>query len=661
MLPRSNSFAKFLYYKMTVKVDLCINKGSSRYFRNSRSFCQSMGRTSSSTQSQDSKTAQKSVESKAVEIIKEAVSKGDSKMNTFQTINQIIASNNNNPLDEPIEKVSSKGVDESIRSKLEKLVTNAPTSVSQEKADEDKKENIEESLINKLEKLAAVNTQSLSNLKETKPERREQHRKSKLSKAEQIGQGKTDKDKEFKEKTKKAVKKRIRVDLSATSMERNFITPARAMTDFLLKPDDLKSLKATKRRSPYENEPPITVYWRKDVEAKAIDVWGSKENLLKELLKKELERKFYQQNIFTNKRRLRDYRRERNTQNEICLSREAGLFGSSGKVVLTAVAINGSNFLFKLFAWLYTGSHSMFSESIHSLADTINQLILAFGIHKSVQRADSDHPYGYSNMKYVASLISGVGIFCVGAGLSVYHGITGLIHPASSEPFFWAFCILGGSLVSEGATLLVAINSIRKGARIKGMSFREYVFRGQDPSVNVVLLEDMAAVLGVVVAASCMALTAAYDSHVPDAVGSIIIGGLLGVVASFIIYTNVAALVGRSIPQELLERINAELESDVMIRAIHDVKGIDMGNCLVRYKAELDFDGRELARSYLDHQDLNSLLQEVQQFKSIDELEPFILKHSENIVDMMGGEIDRIEMKLRSKFPEIRHCDLEIL
>ncbi|XP_073997153.1 solute carrier family 30 member 9 isoform X6 [Rhodnius prolixus] len=637
MLPRSNSFAKFLYYKMTVKVDLCINKGSSRYFRNSRSFCQSMGRTSSSTQSQDSKTAQKSVESKAVEIIKEAVSK-----------------------DEPIEKVSSKGVDESIRSKLEKLVTNAPTSVSQEKADEDKKENIEESLINKLEKLAAVNTQSLSNLKETKPERREQHRKSKLSKAEQIGQGKTDKDKEFKEKTKK-VKKRIRVDLSATSMERNFITPARAMTDFLLKPDDLKSLKATKRRSPYENEPPITVYWRKDVEAKAIDVWGSKENLLKELLKKELERKFYQQNIFTNKRRLRDYRRERNTQNEICLSREAGLFGSSGKVVLTAVAINGSNFLFKLFAWLYTGSHSMFSESIHSLADTINQLILAFGIHKSVQRADSDHPYGYSNMKYVASLISGVGIFCVGAGLSVYHGITGLIHPASSEPFFWAFCILGGSLVSEGATLLVAINSIRKGARIKGMSFREYVFRGQDPSVNVVLLEDMAAVLGVVVAASCMALTAAYDSHVPDAVGSIIIGGLLGVVASFIIYTNVAALVGRSIPQELLERINAELESDVMIRAIHDVKGIDMGNCLVRYKAELDFDGRELARSYLDHQDLNSLLQEVQQFKSIDELEPFILKHSENIVDMMGGEIDRIEMKLRSKFPEIRHCDLEIL
>lgn len=63
-------------------------------------------------------------------------------------------------------------------------------------------------------------------------------------------------------------KKRIRVDLTAASVERNFITPVRAMADFLLKPSDLESLRATKRRSPYENEPPITVYWRKDVEAK---------------------------------------------------------------------------------------------------------------------------------------------------------------------------------------------------------------------------------------------------------------------------------------------------------------------------------------------------------------------------------------------------------
>lgn len=75
----------------------------------------------------------------------------------------------------------------------------------------------------------------------------------------------------------------------------------------------------------------------------------------------------------------------------------------------------------------------------------------------------------------------------------------------------------------------------------------------------------------------------------------------------------------------------------------------------------MDFDGRELARLYLEKQDLNIMLDDVRSFTTIDELESYMLKHGENIVDLMGGEIDRIEMKLRKKFPEIRHCDLEIL
>lgn len=135
--------------------------------------------------------------------------------------------------------------------------------------------------------------------------------------------------------------------------------------------------------------------------------------------------------------------------------------------------------------------------------------------------------------------------------------------------------------------------------------------------MNVVLLEDAAAVIGVTVAATCMGLSSYLNSPIPDACGSLLIGGILGTVASFIIYTNVAALVGRSIPEENLDKINAELEADVMIRAIHDVKGIDMGNYLVRYKAEMDFDGRELTRAYLDKQDLNSLLEVYDFYSSI--------------------------------------------
>ena len=456
-------------------------------------------------------------------------------------------------------------------------------------------------------------------------------------------------------------KKKSKVEKSTSSLERNFITPVRAMSDFLLKPSDLENLPKTKRRSPYEFEPPITVYWRKDVEAKALEVWGSREALMKELLMKELEQKAYQQNIFTVKRRLRDYRREMGSKTTEFVHEREGLFGRSGKVVLTAIVINASNFLCKLCACVFTGSHSMFAECVHSAADTCNQLILAFGIHKSVQNPNPDHPYGYTNMKYVSSLISGVGIFCVGAGLSIYHGIHGLFNPSPVEPFYWAYYVLGGSLVSEGATLLVAIQSIKKGAEEKRKSFKEYVLGGQDPSVNVVLLEDFASVVGITTATICMSLTSYTGNPMFDAAGSILGGFLLGGVATFIINTNTAALIGRSISQDDLDKINAELESDIMVRAIYDVKGIDMGNNLVRYKAEIDFDGRELTRSYLDKNDLTAMLKEVQGMKNIDELETFFLKHGEGIVDMVGGEIDRMELKLKKKYPEIRHCDLEIL
>lgn len=79
--------------------------------------------------------------------------------------------------------------------------------------------------------------------------------------------------------------KKVRVDFNRSSLERNFITPARAMSDFLLKASDLEDLRKTRRRSPYVTEPPITVYWRRDVESKAIQVWGSRENLLRECLR----------------------------------------------------------------------------------------------------------------------------------------------------------------------------------------------------------------------------------------------------------------------------------------------------------------------------------------------------------------------------------------
>lgn len=263
-------------------------------------------------------------------------------------------------------------------------------------------------------------------------------------------------------------------------------------------------------------------------------------------------------------------------------------------------------------------------------------------------------------MKYISSLISGVAIFCVGTGFSFYHGIQGLMeaggvhdqtiydilnstntsyvngtdslinvslslltsnitnlskiceleHGLTStheQDYLTAYLVLGGSFIFEGVTLLMAITSIRNSAKQTSQSFLSYVNSGADPCVNVVLFEDSAAVAGAFVAAICIGLTSYLNSPVPDAIGSLLVGVMLAMVATLVIYTSVPALVGRSIKLDQLDKINQELESDAMIKAIHDVKGIDMGNSMIRYKAEIDFNGRELTRKYLEEKDIRKL------------------------------------------------------
>uniref|UniRef100_A0A8C7DQG0 Proton-coupled zinc antiporter SLC30A9, mitochondrial n=1 Tax=Oncorhynchus kisutch TaxID=8019 RepID=A0A8C7DQG0_ONCKI len=442
-------------------------------------------------------------------------------------------------------------------------------------------------------------------------------------------------------KVRAVLKKR---DYGSKYTQNNFITAVRAMNEFCLKPSDLVQLRKIRRRSPHDDTEAFTVFLRSDVEVKSPHPF---------LL--------CHSDIFRNQQLLKEYKDFWGNTKPRSGSKRATFSQGPGKVVMVAICINGLNFFFKLLAWVYTGSASMFSEAIHSLADTCNQALLAIGISQSVRNPDAVHPYGFSNMRYIASLISGVGIFMMGAGLSWYHGIMGLLHPQPIESLLWAYCILAGSLVSEGATLLVAINEIKKSAGQQGVSFYEYVMQSRDPSTNVVLLEDSAAVLGVIMASSCMGLTSLTGNPLYDSLGSLGVGTLLGAVSAFLIYTNTEALLGRSIQAEHVQKLTEFLENDPAVRAIHDVKATDLGLSKVRFKAEVDFDGRVVTRSYLEKQDIEQILNDIQQVKTTDELENFMLKHGENIIDTLGAEVDRLEKELKQRNPEVRHVDLEIL
>ncbi|EHB06637.1 Zinc transporter 9 [Heterocephalus glaber] len=214
------------------------------------------------------------------------------------------------------------------------------------------------------------------------------------------------------------------------------------------------------------------------------------------------------------------------------------------------------------------------------------------------------------------------------------------------ESLLWAYCILAGSLVSEGTTLLVAINELRRSAWVKGMSFYKCVKESHDPGTNVILLEDTAAVLGVTIVATYMGLTSIAGNPLYDSLGSLSVGNLLGVVSAFVIYTYIEAFLGRSIQPEQVQWLTELLESDPSVRAIHDVKATGLGFGKVRFKAEVDFDGPVVTRSYLEKQDFDQMLQEIQGVKTPEELEIFMLKCGENIIDTLGAEVDRLEKEI---------------
>lgn len=124
---------------------------------------------------------------------------------------------------------------------------------------------------------------------------------------------------------------------------------------------------------------------------------------------------------------------------------EARTSGTQGadRVVGIAFALNACDMICKFGAAYLTGSKSLFAEAIHSTMDTVNQLILFLGIRYSSRNPDLNFPYGYGNMRYVTSLISGCGILSFGCGLSMYHGISGLLHPSELEPMnYVCYCYL---------------------------------------------------------------------------------------------------------------------------------------------------------------------------------------------------------------------------
>ena len=172
-----------------------------------------------------------------------------------------------------------------------------------------------------------------------------------------------------------------------------------------------------------------------------------------------------------------------------------------------------------------------------------------------------------------------------------------------------------------------------------------------------VLLEDAAAVIGVVIASACVGLAAWTGNPIFDAIGSILIGVLLGCVAVFLVMKNRSALLGRTIASDEENRVLDVLCDDPVVEGVHDVKSTVMSAESFRFKAEVDFDGSEVARRWLSERDMADIFEDAS--SSPERLEAFLVEYGEHIVEALGDEIDRIEREIRDRVPGARHLDLE--
>jgi len=323
---------------------------------------------------------------------------------------------------------------------------------------------------------------------------------------------------------------------------------------------------------------------------------------------------------------------------------------SSKTSVLAAIAGNSFIFVAKSVGFVVTGSAAMLSEAIHTFADLLNQILLFIGITRSEREADTEFPVGYGRERYIWALISAVGIFFLGCGVTLYHGVTGLFHPHKLESPGWAIGVLCLSFVIEFAVLVFAYRALKKEAA--GKPFLKYVRTEADPSAAAVLMEDAAACLGVLFALTALGLTSWTGALYWDSIGSIAIGLLLGVVAIALIVRNHQLLIGPAVPVDVRQTIHRILREHPTVERVVKMRAsvIDLDNYDIT--ATVDFDGPKIAER------IELKLTEALKTSETDP-KALALEVTEDVLSAVGEEIDRIEEAIRREVPQAIHLDIE--
>ncbi|MEO0536203.1 MAG: cation diffusion facilitator family transporter [Cyanobacteria bacterium P01_A01_bin.123] len=240
---------------------------------------------------------------------------------------------------------------------------------------------------------------------------------------------------------------------------------------------------------------------------------------------------------------------------------------SSKVSIYAAMAANIAIGIAKFVGAAISGSSAMVSEGIHSVVDSVNEVLLLYGLKQSEAGPDEQYPLGRGQELYFWSLMVAVLIFALGGGVSIYKGIQSFQNPEPARQPLVSYVVLGLAAVFEGAALTVSIREFRKNQPDSEMGFWPAIRQSKDPSAFIVIIEDAAALVGLGVAFAGIFLSELRGNAVYDAIASIIIGLLLTVVAVGLVARTKGLLVGESASLETRTSIKAIVQSDTAVTA----------------------------------------------------------------------------------------------
>ncbi|RFS86433.1 cation transporter [Actinomadura spongiicola] len=290
------------------------------------------------------------------------------------------------------------------------------------------------------------------------------------------------------------------------------------------------------------------------------------------------------------------------------------------KAIVAALAANLGIAVSKFVAFVFTGSSSMLAESIHSVADSGNQGLLLVGGKRSRRARTQQHQFGYGRERYFYAFVVAVVLFTVGAVFSLYEGYHKISHPEEVKSPAWAFGVLIAAIVMETFSFRTAI---KESNAVRGnQSWWAFIRRAKAPELPVVLLEDLAALVGLFLALFGVTMAVVTGDGVWDGVGTVAIGVLLAVVATILAIETKSLLIGEGVAPEHEQAIVDALES------------VDQVDRLIHMRTE-----------YLGPEELLIAAK-------------IAVKHDHTAADVARG-IDAAEAKIRAQFPEAKLIYLE--